>query len=138
MTLKEIKDGLPEELINQLIKNEKVYYFSYISTKGGCFSSSSKEEHWIALTNTKVIYKGKVKENVKMEEMDGMLPFDKISFIQVSEKKESSCCSSTNYYLLEIGTSGKSISIALPTKEKCQEVRKVYSEILENSKKTEV
>src|SRR3989344_5089247 len=135
MVLDEIKEGLPEELTKHLLDKEKVYYFSYISYKGGCLSSSSREEYWIALTDRRVIYKAKVKENNSVVEKEGMLPFEKVSFIEVTDVKESSGCSSAQSYELRISTSGGMVRIPIPTKEKGHEIKRVFSEIEEHNKK---
>ena len=141
MDINTIEEGLPDGLKNQLLGNEKVYYFSYISYKGGCLSSSSRDEYWIALTNKRVLYKAKVKEEDTntLIEKDGILPIDKISFIEVTDVKESGCggCSSAQVYELRISTSGGTIRIPLPTKEKGYEIRKKYSEVVEKIKNKE-
>ena len=113
MTLEIITKGLPEELQTQLIHDEKVYYFSYIVYKGGCLRSSSRDEYWIALTNKRVIYKAKVKEDNSVVEKDGILPLEKVSFVEVTEVKEKSGCSSTHSFELRISTSGGTISTTL-------------------------
>lgn len=133
MVLKAITDGLPDELKIQLMSGENVYYFSYISFNGGCQSSSSRDEHWIALTNKKVIYKAKIieKKDLKIIEKNGILPLDKISFIEVTDEKSKSGCSETQSYSLIISTSGGAVNIPIPTKMKGFEIRKIYSEIIE-------
>src|ERR1700742_2110291 len=99
MPLDEIKTGLPSDLTSQLMSTEMVYYFSFIAFKGGCGSSGQKENYWLALTDKRGIYKTKVAElKGKLEnlvERDGDLPFNKISFIEVSEAKEAKGCSSS-------------------------------------------
>ena len=132
MELKDVTEGLPEGVEKQIQKNEKVYYFSYISYKGGCFSSSNKEEYWIALTDKRVLYKAKVKEDNKLVEKDGILPFEKVSFIEVTETKESSGCRSSQNYGIRISTSGGTVFIPIPTKEKGYEIRETYSKIENN------
>lgn len=133
MTLTEITAGLPSEVMNQLMTTEKVYYFSFISFNGGCGSSEKKENYWLALTDRRVMYKTKVSElKGKLEsfvEKDGDLPFDKISFLEVSEGQESKGCSTQKSFQLRISTSGGTIAIPIPTKEKGYEIRKVYSEL---------
>ncbi len=134
MALEIIKAGLPDELKTQLMVGENVYYFSYISSNGGCLSSSSRDEHWIALTDKKVVYNTKVIEDQKTVEKNGILPLAKISFVEVTdEKSRSGCtgCISTQSYNLIISTSGGAVNIPIPTKEKGFEIRKVYSEIIE-------
>jgi len=133
MALIEITEGLPLEVTSQLMSTEKVYYFSFIAFKGGCGSSEQKENYWLALTDRRVMYKTKVSElKGKMEnfvEKDGDLPFDKISFIEASEGQETKGCNSQKLFQLRISTSGGTIAIPLPTKEKGYEIRKVYSEL---------
>ena len=132
MDMNTIEESFPDGLKDQLLGNEKVSYFSYISYKGGCLSSSSRDEYWIALTNKRVLYKAKVKEedtNTFIEK-DGVLPLDKISFIEVTDVKKSGCGSS-QVYELRISSSGGTVRIPLPTKEKGYEIRKKYSEVVE-------
>lgn len=138
MVLEVIADEeLPEILKSHLLPSEKVHYFSYIAFKGGCWGQSNLPEHWIALTNKRVLYKSKViEETTKVVEKEGILPLDKISFIEVTDVKDSSgCggCNSTNYYELRISTSGGTIRIPLPTKEKGYEIRKKFSEVVEEN-----
>jgi len=131
------KETLPQELSSQMLPNEDVYYFSFISYKGGCLSSSSRDEHWIALTNKRVLYKAKVTEDTKTVEKEGVLPLDKISFIEVTEIKESDgCggCNSTAYNAIRISTSGGTILIPVPTKEKGNEIRNTFQHVLEELK----
>src|SRR5215217_3475848 len=96
MTLSEITGGLPGEVTSQLMATEKVFYFSFIAFKGGCGSSGHKENYWLAMTDKRVMYKTKVAElHGKAEifiEKDGDLPFDKISFIEISEAQAGSGC----------------------------------------------
>lgn len=127
------KDTLPQDLSAQLLPNEDVFYFSYISYKGGCFSSSSKDEHWIALTNKRVLYKAKVTETNQSIQKEGVLPIDKISFIEVTEVKEKDgCgCNSSQYFALRISTSGGTIILPVPTKEKGNEIRNTFQHITE-------
>jgi len=133
MALIEITTGLPTEVTSQLMATEKVYYFSFIAFKGGCGSSEKKENYWLALTDRRVMYKTKVSETKgKVEgfvEKDGDLPFDKISFIEVSEGQEAKGCSTQKAFQLRISTSGGTIAIPIPTKEKGYEIRKTYSEL---------
>jgi len=135
MTLTLIRNSeLPQDLANQLLPNEDVFYFSYISYKGGCFSSSSKNEHWIALTNKRVLYKARVSETDKMIEKEGVLPIDKISFIEVTQVKENKgCggCNSVEYFALRISTSGGTITLPVPTKEKGNEIRNTFQNVIE-------
>lgn len=133
MSLSPITEGLPDELRMQLLTEEQVYYFSYIAFKGGCLSSSSRSNYWISLSNKRILYKAKVSENnnQKLVEKDGIIPLDKISFMEVSEEStKSGCgCSNVKAFHLKIGSSGNTVVIPLPTKDKGYEVRKVYSEI---------
>jgi hypothetical protein len=133
MALTEISTGLPSDVTSQLMSAEKVYYFTFIAFKGGCGSTGQKENYWLALTDRRVMYKTKVSElKGKLEnfvERDGDLPFDKISFIEVSEGQVSKGCSTGKVYQLRISTSGGTISIPIPTKEKGYEIRKIYSEL---------
>lgn len=131
MALTEITTGLPDDVTSQLMSAEKVYYFSFIAFKGGCGSNGQKENYWLALTDRRVMYKTKVSEG-KPEtfvEKDGDLPFDKISFIEVSEGQEAKGCNTTKTFQLRISTSGGTIAIPIPTKEKGYEIRKIYSEL---------
>ncbi|MFT3679806.1 MAG: PH domain-containing protein [Ferruginibacter sp.] len=133
MSLTPITTGLPADVTNQLMSAEKVYYFSFIAFKGGCGSGGQKENYWLALTDRRVMYKTKVSElNGKLEnfvEKDGDLPFDKISFIEVSEGQDTKGCNTTKAFQLRISTSGGTIAIPIPTKEKGYEIRKIYSEL---------
>ncbi|MGB1283760.1 MAG: hypothetical protein ACPG44_04770 [Polaribacter sp.] len=133
MDLKEVNDGLPIEVTNQLMIEEKVYYFSHIAFEGGCGSSGEKEKYWLALTDRRVMYKTKILEGDSKSsnyiEKDGDLPFKKISFIEVSESKEVSGCSSTVSFQLRISSSGGTVIIPLPTKQKGYDIRKIYSEL---------
>ena len=129
----EIDTGLPNEVKNQLMPDEKVYYFSYIAFKGGCGSSGEKEKYWLTLTDRRVMYKTKVFEgegkSINYVEKDGDLPFNKISFIEVSEVSVSKGCSSKKVNELRISSSGGTIKIPIPTKEKGYQIRKVYSQL---------
>ena len=136
MPLEEIKTGLPLDLTSQLMTTEKVYYFSFIAFKGGCGSAGQKENYWLALTDKRVIYKTKVaelKEKLQsLVERDGDLPFGKISFIEVSEAQEAKGCSTQKVFHLRLSTSGGTIIIPLPTKEKGYDVRRIYTELSQN------
>ncbi len=133
MSLTVITNGLPGDVTSQLMATEKVYYFSFIAFKGGCNSNRQKENYWLALTDRRVMYKTKVSElKGKIEnfvEKDGDLPFDKISFIEVSEGQETKGCTTAKTFQLRISTSGGTIAIPIPTKEKGYEIRKIYSEL---------
>jgi len=127
MTLKKI-EAVPPELSSQLISGEEVFYFSYITFVGGCGSSKPRQEYWIAITNDRVLYKTKVKENNRMIGKDGIIPLDEISFMEVTEESTGGC-SSKKFIGLTISSSGGVVIIPIPTKEKAIEIRKVYSEI---------
>lgn len=133
MSIKEISEGLPLEVKSQLMSNEKVYYFSYIAFKGGCGSPGEKEKYWLALTDKRVMYKTKIlqgdSKSTSYLEKDGDLPFSKISFIEVSESKKASGCSSTISFQLRISSSGGTVIIPLPTKQKGYDIRRIYSEL---------
>ncbi|RXZ80981.1 hypothetical protein EBB07_16205 [Paenibacillaceae bacterium] len=132
MSLTAITQGLPDDLSMQLLPNEVIYYFSYIAFQGGCGSSSSRQNYWIALSNKRVIYKTKVMEGSKnYVEKDGILPLDKISFIEVTEGQASEGCASSKIFQLRISSSGGTVIIPIPTKEKGYEIRKLYSQITE-------
>ncbi|MFA5267547.1 MAG: hypothetical protein WC379_06210 [Methanoregula sp.] len=125
------REALPVGLATQLLPSELVFYFSYISYKGGCLSSSSKDEHWIALTNKRVLYKAKVTETEKTIEKEGVLPIDKISFIEVTDVRETKGCNSVQYYALRISTSGGTIVLPVPTRDKGNEIRNTFQHIIE-------
>lgn len=134
MSLTEITAGLPSDLTMQLMPNEVTHYFSYISFRGGCGSSGSRENYWIALTNRRVIYKTKIMEdNKNFVEKDGIIPLEKISFIEVTEGQSAGGCSSAKAYHLRISSSGGTIVIPIPTKDKGYEIRTVYTQITEMS-----
>lgn len=127
MELEEINDKLPGMVVNQLMSSEKAYYFSYIPFEGGCGSSGEKEKYWIVLTDKRVMYKTEILEGIGDSQesviKDGDLPFNKISFIEISEGKKF------NDIQLRISSSGGTIIIPIPTKEKGYEIRKMYSEL---------
>jgi hypothetical protein len=136
MSLSIISEGLPELLESQLLGEEKVYYFSWITSKGGCLSSSSKEDYWIALTNKRAMYRAKIISiedggRQRLVEKDGVIPLEKISFIEVTDTQIKSGCTSTRTYELRISSSGGTVHIPILTKEKGYEIRKMYSEIAE-------
>ena len=132
------KDKLPPYLANQIVANENVFYFSFISYKGGCFSSSTKEDHWIALTNKRVLYKARVVDGLKSVEKEGTLPIEKVSFIEVTEVTEDKygCggCAKSTYSAISISTSGGATVIPVPTKEKANEIRMVFQNLVEELK----
>lgn len=134
------QDALPLSLTSQLLEKEDVYYFSYLiveSNDGGCFGSNSRSDFWISLTDKRIIYKAKIRENnnTKLIERNGVIPFDKISSVEISHSEESTGCSNIESYELIIGSSGSQIVIPIPTEEKGFEIRKIYMEILEILKK---
>lgn len=88
MGLSQIKEGLPNEVLMQLMSNETVYYFSYITASGGCGGSGKKQNYWICLTDKRVLYKTKVVEGNAYVEKDGILPFEKISFLRFQNHKK--------------------------------------------------
>ena len=133
-----IREGLPVDLANQIVHGEFVHYFSYISYKGGCFSTSSRQDYWIALTNKRVLYKARVIENARSVEKEGVLPLDKISFIEVTDVKDSSGCSSSSFYEIRISTSGGTVSIPVPTKEKGYEIRNTFLSIMEQYNQNQI
>lgn len=131
------RNALPKELEKQLLPNEDVFYFSYISYSGGCMSSSSRDEHWIALTGKRALYKAKVTEGEKTVGKEGVLPLEKISFIEVTnihDKGGCMGCNSKTYYALRISTSGGTVVIPVPTKEKGDEIRNIFQHIIEEQK----
>lgn len=132
ITLKPITEGLPSDLVSQLLKNETVFYFSFIASTGGCGGSGKKENYWISLTDKRVLYKTKVMEGNVFVEKDGILPFDKVSFLEVSESQISQGCGQTKGFQLRISTSGGTLIIPIPTKQKGYEIRQVYSELNQN------
>lgn len=134
MNIEIIKEGLPAEVSDQLMSNEDAFYFTYIAFKGGgCMSSGEKEKYWLALTDRRVLYKTQVSSNeankLTFVEKDGDLPFNKISFIEVSEGKDSKGCSNKVVFHLRISTSGGTIIIPIPTKNKGFQIRKIYSHL---------
>jgi len=128
------RNTLPPELGKQLLPNEDVFYFSYISYNGGCWSSSSRDEHWIAMTSKRVLYKAKVTEKNKTVEKEGILPLEKISFIEITYITDNSGCTTISYHALQISTSGGTVGIPVPTKEKGNEIRNVFQQIIEELK----
>lgn len=132
--------ALPGSVTAQLLKNENVYYFSYIAFKGGCSGSESLENHWIALTDKRILYKSKISENsnTKLIEKNGVIPFEKISFLEIaSSEQKQGCGGDLHSYELRIGSSGGVTVIPIPTEEKGFEIRKFYMEVLEILKEKE-
>lgn len=125
---------LPLSVTSQLLNNEDVYYFSFLVIKGGCADSSTRGDYWIALTNKRIIYKTKIRQNnnTNLTERNGIIPFDKISGIEiVSNSEKVGCIGDGSYHELQIGSMGQLIQIPLPTEEKGFEIRKIYTEVLE-------
>lgn len=130
------QNELPISVTSQLLQNENVYYFSFLVLKdeGGCCGSSSRGDYWIALTNKRILYRTKVKEdnNTKLVERNGVIPFEKVSGIEIVYNEENlGCGGNSQYHELHIGNSGKLIVIPLPTEQKGFEIRKIYMEVLE-------
>lgn len=132
ISLNPITEGLPSDLVSQLLTNETVFYFSFIASTGGCGGNGKKENYWISLTDKRVLYKTKVMEGNVFLEKDGILPFDKVSFLEVSESQVSQGCGQTKGFQLRISTSGGTLIIPIPTKQKGYEIRQVYSELNQN------
>lgn len=128
---------LPLVLTSQLLEDEDVYYFSYLvleKNEGGCCGSTARADYWIALTNKRILYKTKIKDNekVKLYETNGIIPFDKIAGIEIVQEEENLGCSGeSKCYELHIGSMGKVIIIPLPTERKGFEIRKIYMEVIE-------
>lgn len=131
--MEKIGSKYPVALENQLLDREEVRYFSYISQNGGCLSRGSREEHWIALTNRRALYKALVRDADAGQsvEKDGIIPLEKISFIEVTEASEDGCggCRNKKAFMLKIGSSGSEVMIPIPTEDKGYHVRQTYSEI---------
>ncbi len=131
-------EELPLAISSQLLSNENVYYFSFITFKGGCATPNSSQDHWIALTDKRVLYKSKVTDenNTGFKERDGIIPFDKISFMEIDKSVQNGgCgCSGTQSYNLKIASSGTMVVIPIPTEAKAYEIRKAYMELLELQK----
>jgi hypothetical protein len=131
MGVVEVSIGLPNQLRTQLTRGERVYYFSYIVTQGGCLGRSERDNYWIAITNKRVIYQTKIMlESNKIVTRDGILPLEQVSFIEVTEVATTGCLS-TKTYALEISTSGGKVNIPIPSKEKGIEIRSKYTNIIE-------
>ena len=131
------KNELPIGITSQLLKEEKVYYFSYIAFVGGCTSSGDSQDHWVALTDKRLLYKSKVKETqsnvVQFVEKNGIIPFEKISFIEITKAESNVGCgfNGTIFYELRIGSSGGTTIIPIPNEGKGFEIRKIYMELAE-------
>lgn len=128
-------EQLPLSVSSQLLTNENVYYFSFITFKGGCGTTGSSKDHWIALTNKRVLYKSKISDekNKSFKESNGIIPFDKISLMEIdSQVEKDGCgCSGTQSFNLKIASSGTMVIIPIPTEAKAYEIRKAYMELLE-------
>lgn len=90
MALIEITSGLPVEVTSQLMRTEKVYYFSFIAFQGGCGSYKQKENYWLALTDKRVIYKTKVSEldSIMQNLLKKMATFHLIKFPLLKFRKD--------------------------------------------------
>lgn len=134
MELGVITEGIPDELKMQLMDNERVRFFHMITFKGGCLRASSKDEHWIAITDKRVFYRTKILEanNIAVKK-DGILPLEKISFVEVSEVKLKGCLGIGKklMYSIRLSTSGGIVAFPLPTKELAYEIRMAYTQIME-------
>ncbi len=133
------KNELPANVVCQLLNDEKVYYFSFLSLdNGGCLNVKATTEHyWICLTDKRILYKAKIQEgdNSKLIERNGIIPFDKISYLEITDKKEDyGCMGKTACFDLKVGNSGGVIGIPIPTERKGFEIRKIYMELLEDKK----
>jgi GYF domain 2 len=128
-----IREGLPKEVLMQLMSNESVYYFSYITVQGGC-GTAVAANYWIALTDNRVMYKTKVSENQSFVEKEGVLPFDKISFIEVTESQIAQGCNKKVSFELRVSTSGGTLIIPIPTKEMGYDVRNRFTELSQQNK----
>jgi len=126
--------SLPNDLTVHLSKGENVVYFSFISYTGGCGTTSNREDYWIAVTNKQILYKAKIfdKTNNSFTEKEGILPIDKVSFMEVNEITQNKGCSSAKYNELSIGTSGGNVCLPIPTKDKGVEIRKKFLEMQEH------
>ncbi|HIH04076.1 MAG TPA: hypothetical protein HA263_09620 [Methanoregulaceae archaeon] len=133
MELATITEGLPAELTNQLLPSEAVYYFTYLS-RSGCLSNSwSKSDFWLALTQKRLIYKTNVVVNNIKSIREGVLPFDKISFIEVKDTKHGcSGCSMAPTKFLMVSASGGTVEIPVASAEKGNEIKNLYQQLADN------
>ncbi|MEA3189492.1 MAG: hypothetical protein QOD77_74 [Thermoplasmata archaeon] len=121
----------PADLTNQLGSSEQVHFFSWLATKGGCFGLATKrDEYWIALTNQRVLYRAMVRDeaNKRTIEREGMVPFSKVSGIEVTNVKADGCAGGKSS-ALKIGSSGGEVMIPVVNREKGLEVRNAYSRL---------
>lgn len=127
-----IEGKYPAGVESQLLPGERIEYFSYISQKGGCGSTTPREEHWIAMTDRRILYRALVRELEKNRtlERDGLIPLDKVSLIEVTQATQSGC-GSLKSFELRIGSSGSHVVIPLPTVQKGLEIRQNYATIHE-------
>jgi hypothetical protein len=138
-------EAVPNEIRGLLLPGEQVFYFSYLSYTGGCGSSSPREQYWIALTDRRVLYRTRIYEmhavagttpsNVLVER-EGLLPFEKLSFVEVSERDTGCGCSGQKQKVSEVrfSTSGGTIHIPIPTKEQAYQIRNIYAEIADSQR----
>lgn len=125
------KHELPDDIESLLLSNETVHYFSYIAFKGGCFRSVSRDNYWVMLTDARVLYRSKVMDGQSEVTKNGIVPLEKVSFLEVEEKSESGC-TSKHFYFLRISSSGGTIALPLPTVEKGYEIRDAFSKMTQS------
>ena len=119
----------PADLMGQLGQGERIQFFSYLATKGGCLGmGGTSSRYWIAMTDRRIIYSAMVQDQNKTINRDGMVPFPKVSHVEVAEVKQGGCMSSKSY-LLKIGASGGEVHIPITTREKGLEVRNAYARL---------
>lgn len=131
------KETLPEQVTQQLLENENAYYFSFIAFKGGCASSEAREDHWVCMTDKRMLYRSRVKDDnhITFIERNGVIRFDKISFIEVVKAEQNTGCSGVNvYYELRVGSSGGKIILPIPTEARGFEIRQAYIELSEQQR----
>ncbi len=94
-------------------------------------SSAPRDEHWVAMTNKRFMYKALVRlqDRKTTVEKDGVIPLAMVSVVQVTEVRQAGC-SGTKSFQLMIGSSGNEIAIPILTREKGVEVRNAYSQII--------
>jgi len=119
----------PMDLTSQLGVGEQVRFFSYLATKGGCFGLAAKrDEYWIALTDRRILYRAMVRDNKQTIERDGLIPFDKISHVEVAQATQSGCGGGKSF-VLKVGASGGEVQIPIVSREKGLEVRNAYAKL---------